>query len=350
MSTLVSLVRKESLHIIRDRRTLLIVLVMPVVLLLLFGFAISMEVNEVRVGAVVDTHNDTSRQLLMRLQTNPYFRFIGLMKHDETEDVLRRGDADVVVILHGNEGGMERQVIVDGSNTVIAQGASGYLENVLSGANAQPPLIMRTLYNPQLKSSYNFVPGILGMIFILICCIMTSVSIVGEKQSGTMSLLLVSPIRPGTVIFGKLIPYFLLSCILLTLMLAISYTLLEIPFTGNVMSIVLVSMVYVILALSIGLLVSTIVKTETAALIVSAMLFMVPVVMLSGMIFPIDNMPDVLQGISCVVPARWYISAMRKLMIQELPLNYVLAELGILAGMTVIMLVLAVRRFTQTTR
>lgn len=350
MATLKSLIIKETLHIVRDRRTMLIVLVMPVILLLLFGFAISMEVNSVRVAAVVTRHDDYTRQRLMRLQTNPYFDFRGILPHTEIDNALRRGEADIVVVMRADYGNHENQIIVDASNTAVAQSATAYVENVLAANAGKAPMIVRTFYNPQLKSAYNFVPGILGMIFILICAIMTSVSIVSEKESGTMSLLLVSPIRAGTVILGKLIPYFLLSCILLGLMLLISYTLLEIPFAGNLLPIVCVSWLYIILALAIGLLISTIVSTQMAALVVSAMMFMIPVIMLSGMIFPVDNMPQVLQWLSCAVPARWYIAAMRKLMIQQLPPDYLVTEISVLAGMTVFMLALAVRRFTISTR
>ena len=183
------------------------------------------------------------------------------------------------------------------------------------------------------------------MIFILICAMMTSVSIVSEQESGTMNLLLVSPVRPSTVIIGKLIPYFGLSCIILALMLLTSYTLLDIPFSSGVVNVIILSVIYIIMALSIGLLVSTLVRTQFAALVVSALLFMVPVVMLSGMIFPIDNMPRILQWISCVVPARWYISAMRKIMIQELPMHYVATELIILLSITVVILTVAIRKF-----
>lgn len=350
MNILKSLIVKELLHIVRDGRTLLIVLVMPIILLLIFGFAISMEVNDVKVVAAVEHHTDETRQILIRLEQNPYFSFVGMMAPQQLEEALLQGKADVALVLRYNSGTLKAQVITDASNTVMAQAAAGYLESVVTSGIASPPLILRTLYNPQLKSSYNFVPGILGMIFILICAIMTSVSIVSEKQSGTLYLLLVSPARPATVIAGKLIPYLLVSCVLLSMMLAISYTLLGIPWSGNIGNIIGISLLYIILALSIGLLISTLVSTQTAALIVSAMVFMIPVIMLSGMIFPIDNMPKVLKWFSCIVPARWYIAAMRKLMIEQLPLTQVALEVGILAAMTGSMLILAVARFTRSTK
>ena len=207
------------------------------------------------------------------------------------------------------------------------------------------PVITNTLYNPQLKSAYNFVPGIMGMIFILICAMMTSVSIVSEKETGSMDLLLVSPVRPRTIIFGKLVPYFLLSCIILVLMLLLSYTVLGLPFSSSVFNVIWVTILYILLALSLGLLISTLVDNQVAALLVSGVLLMLPVIMLSGMIFPIDNMPVVLQWFSGVIPARWYISAMRTLMIQQLPVSYVLTEITVLAGMAFAVMMLAIGKF-----
>lgn len=323
----------------------MIVTFIPVLLLLLFGFAISTEVNNVNVATVVTNHTDDMRLAVERLRNNPYITYLGMTTDSDIDRLLRTGQADAVAILRDAGGDMKVQIVADAANTTLAQSAQAYISATIAGNTVSSPVVTRTLYNPQLKSSYNFVPGILGMIFILICAMMTSVSIVSEQESGTMNLLLVSPVRPSTVIIGKLIPYFGLSCIILALMLLTSYTLLDIPFSSGVVNVVILSVVYIIMALSIGLLVSTLVWTQFAALVVSALLFMVPVVMLSGMIFPVDNMPRVLQWISCVVPARWYIAAMRKLMIQELPMHYVASELVILLSITVVILTVAIRKF-----
>lgn len=341
-----SLVRKEAVHIIRDRRTMVITLVMPLVLLLLFGFAISTEVNDVRVAAVVDRHTQQTREILAKLNADEYFTFIGLANENETDDLLRRGEADAVLFLRSDDGKLATHIVVDASNPIVGQASSAYIRSVVTG-EAGAPVLTRTMYNPLLKSAYNFVPGIMGMIFILICAIMTSVSIVSEKETGTMDLLLVSPVRPGTIIFGKLVPYFLLSCVILTIMLLIAYTVLGLPVSYTIVNVVLISMLYVVLSLSIGLFVSTLVDNQVSALIVSAVLFMLPVIMLSGMIFPIDNMPAFFQWVSCVIPARWYIEAMRKLMVQELGLHYVLKEVVILSVMTVILLALAIKKFNS---
>lgn len=329
---------------LRDFRTIIVVLVMPVVLLLLFGFAISTEVNNVRVATVVEQHTDQTKQVIDRFRANPYFTFEGVVAYSDVEDLLREGRVDAAVVFRARDGKLEHQVIVDASNTIMAQTATAYLESVIS-PGADTPIVTSTLYNPRLKSAYNFVPGIMGMIFILICAMMTSVSIVKEKEMGTMDLLLVSPVRPWTIVFGKLVPYFLLSCVILALTLVLSYTVLGIPFSFRLFDVIWVTILYVILALALGLLISTIASTQVAALLISGVMFMIPVILLSGMIFPVENMPLVLQWISCVIPARWYISAMRVLMIQRLPVGYVLTEVLVLAGMTLLVLALAIKKF-----
>ncbi len=344
MSIFRSLIKKEVLHLIRDFRTITVVLLIPVVLLLLFGFAISTEVNNVKVAAVVDQHTDETKQIIERFRNNSYFTFEGIVPYQEVESILRKGRADAVIVFRSEDGKLKHQIIVDASNTNMAQTATAYLEGVISSASVIP-VVTNTLYNPQLKSAYNFVPGIMGMIFILICAMMTSVSIVSEKETGTMNLLLVSPVRPQTIILGKLVPYFLLSCIILTLVLALSYTVLGLPFSFSVINVIWVTILYVVLALALGLLISTIASTQVSALLVSGVMFMIPVVMLSGMIFPVENMPLILQWLSCIIPARWYIAAMRVLMIQQLPIGYVLTEVLVLSGMTLVVLALAIKKF-----
>ena len=350
MAIFQSLVRKEALHIVRDTRTMVITLLMPIVLLLLFGFAISTEVNDVRVVTVVDRHTDETRDILQRLRVNEYFTFQGLAAPEDVDALLRSGKTDAALFLRNEEGTLKSQIVVDASNSNTAQTATAYIRGVINGTSAKSPILTSTLYNPQLKSAYNFVPGILGMIFILICAIMTSVSIVREKETGTMSLLLVSPVKPLTIILGKLVPYFLLSCVILTVMLLMAYTVLGLPVSASVVSVIVVSLIYIILSLSIGLMVSTIVDTQLTALIVSAVMFMLPVIMLSGMIFPVDNMPLVLQWISTIIPARWYIEAMRRLMVQQLAFSYILKDVLILLAMTVVLLAASIAKFKSSTK
>ena len=346
MNVLGSLIKKETIHIVRDRRTMFITLIMPLVLLLLFGFAISTEVNDVKVAVVADQHTDATREIVQALDVNSYFTFEGMTGGSEVESLLMSGEIDAALMLRTDGSQISYQIIVDASNPTVAQAATSYISGVVE-RRGDGPVITRTLYNPLMKSSYNFVPGIMGMIFILICAIMTSVSIVREKETGTMDLLLVSPARPINIIIGKLVPYLILSCMILAIMLTMAYTVLGLPVSGSLVCVIVVSLLYIILSLSIGLLISAIVDNQVSALIISAMLFMVPVIMLSGMIFPVDNMPKPLQAISCIIPARWYISAMRKLMIQQIEFGYVVQEVIIMLGMTIVILLAQLGKFNS---
>lgn len=347
MTIFQNLVKKETLHVVRDTRTMLIIFFIPVALLMLFGFAISTEVNSVRVMAVCEQENDGTRAVIERFSTNPYFEFLGMVSPIDADLNLRSGATDAVVTLRNEGGKLKSQIAVDASNTTTAQAATAYIRSAIAGPVSWSPALVNTLYNPQLKSSYNFVPGIMGMIFILICAMMTSVSIVSEKENGTMDLLLVSPVKPYSIIIGKLIPYFMLSCCILAAILLLGYTVLGLPVSASVLNVIWVSLLYIILSLALGLFVSTLVSTQLSALLVCALIFMMPILMLSGMLFPIDNMPKILQWFSAIVPARWYISAMRKLMVQHLPIEYVIQEVTVLGGMTLLILGLAIKKFTK---
>lgn len=341
-------IKKETLHILRDSRTMIIVLLIPVILMVLFGFAISMEVNNVNVVAVTPVQNDYVRGLLSRISENPYMTFKGCIAPGDIDATLRQGKADAVVVFGDDTPPAGIELIMDASKTNTVQSATAYIQGIVSeGQQAGKPIITRTLYNPQMKSAYNFVPGIMGMLFILICAMMTSVSIVREKETGTMEILLVSPVRPMRIVTAKLVPYFVLSCIVLSTILLIAYGLLELPLSASAFNVVGVSLLYIILSLALGILISTMTRRQVVALLVSAMLFMLPVIMLSGMLFPVENMPRVLQWISYVVPARWYIDAMRKLMIEQLPISGVLDDVIILTAMAFFIIAVAVGRFND---
>lgn len=196
----------------------------------------------------------------------------------------------------------------------------------------------KLLYNPQMRSAYNFVPAIMGMLLMLICAMMTSISIVREKEKGTMEVLLVSPVRPLMVIIAKAVPYLVLAFAILVTILLMARFVLNVPLAGSLVSILAVSTLYILLALSLGLLISNIAKTQLVALLLSAMVLLMPVVMLSGMLFPVESMPTILQYISAVIPPRYYIQAMRKLMIMGVGIEDVAYEVSVLAGMTVLLL------------
>lgn len=342
----ITFINKEIFHIIRDPRTMLIALLIPIVQMLLFGFAISMEVNDVEVMVAAPKMTPAIETKVAQISHNPYITFKGYIP---TEDIDRTIAANktlaVVVFSRDYDKTGETQVVVDASNTVTAQTSAGYLTQILNGTTGNIAPGITILYNPQLKSGYNFVPGIMGLIFMLICAMLTSVSIVREKETGTMEILLVSPIRPVMIVIAKMIPYFILSCIDLAAILLISKYALGLPLSGSLLALAVTSLVYIILALALGLFVSTIVDTQMAALLVSGMVFIIPVIMLSGMMFPIENMPLPLQWISNIVPARWYIPAMRKIMVEGLGFSYIYKELIILTLMASALITISVKRF-----
>lgn len=205
--------------------------------------------------------------------------------------------------------------------------------------------VIKLLYNPQLRGAYNFVPGVMGLILILICAMMTSVGIVKEKEIGTMEVLLVSPMKPVYIILAKATPYLLLSLVNIATILSLSYFLLDVPINGSLLLLVGVSVLYALVALCLGLLISTIADTQQAAMLISAVVLMLPVILLSGMVFPIENMPEILQVISNIVPAKWYIIAVKDIMIKGLGFGSVLQEIGVLALMVVVLVGLSVKRF-----
>ena len=355
-----SFVKKEALHILRDKRTMLVVMLIPVVLMTLFGFAISTEVNNINVAVVASERTDGVRDAVERLAQNEYFTFKGYISHKDIDPYLRSGKASAVIVFASDYDRRSTQaasgvttkpiiqLIVDASNVNTAGSATAYLQSLLLGPASQQAMFeTRMLFNPQMKSAYNFVPGIMGLIFILVCAMMTSVSIVREKEVGTMEVLLVSPVRPVKIIFAKMIPYFAISCIVLVTILLLARYLLGVPMSSGVWGIFSFSLLYLILSLSLGLLVSTIATTQIAALLISAMVMMMPILMLSGMLFPIENLPKFFQVVSNIVPARWYIDAVRKMMIQGLPLVAVWKNGVILLGMTVAILGVSLKKFND---
>ena len=355
-----SFVKKESLHILRDSRTMLIVMLIPVVLMVLFGFAISTEVNNIKVAVVAPNRTDAIRKAVTQLAQNDYFSFYSYISNDQVDKKLRSGEVNAVVLFvpdyerrmvdvgSGVSGSPVIQLILDASNVNTAGAASGYLQSILWGPVSQQTLFeTRMLFNPQMKSAFNFVPGIMGLIFILVCAMMTSVSIVREKEMGTMEVLLVSPVRPFKIIMAKMIPYFAISCIVLLLILFLAHYLLGVPMSSGVWGILSLSMLYLVLSLSLGLLVSTIAQTQIAALLISAMVMMMPILMLSGMLFPIENLPKFFQVVSTLIPARWYIDAVRKMMIQGVPIAEVWSNCAILFGMTVLLLGVSFKKFND---
>ena len=347
MKQFISFVIKEAKHIVRDKRTMLILFGMPTVLMLLFGFAISTDVRNVRTIVVTSQIDNQTRAAVERLDASEYFTITATVATPrEAELMIRNQKADLAVVFGHDFASRHSgvQFIVDGADPNMAQQWTNYAQGVIANVDTGP-VNSKMLYNPQMKSAYNFVPAIMGMLLMLICAMMTSISIVREKEKGTMEVLLVSPVRPIMVIIAKAIPYLVLAFFILIVILLMARFVLGVPIAGSLVWIIAVSVLYILLALSLGLLISNIAKTQLVALLLSAMVLLMPVVMLSGMMFPVESMPKVLQWISAVVPPRYYIEAMRKLMIMGVGIGEVLKEVIILAGMTALFLSIALAKF-----
>lgn len=337
-----SFIIKEARHILRDKRTMLILFGMPVVMMLLFGFAISTDVRNVRTAVVLSHVDHQTHKMVERLGANEYFDILYKVDNSAAaEQLIRHQKADVAIVFDRNNA---IQVITDGADPNMAQMYANYATMILQSSDTSV-MTQKLLFNPQMRSCYNFVPGIMGMLLMLICAMMTSISIVKEKERGTMEVLLVSPIRPLMIIIAKAVPYLVLAFVILSTILFISKYLLLVPISGSLFWIFLVSCIYIIVALSLGLLISTVAKTQLVALLTSAMMLLMPSILLSGMMFPVESMPDILQYISAIMPPRYYISAMRKLMIMGVGIDKVMHEVLVLSLMATVLLSAALLKF-----
>ena len=374
-----SFVGKEFNHILRDTRTLMVLIVMPVVMIVLFGFALSTEIKDVKVAVYDPSRDAATSRLISQIDASEYFTVTAFIDSEEgVLEAFRSNSADIALVfednfyhraVHDSDGRL--QVIVDGSNTNIGSMAVFYVSSIVSSfqkelaqeaalnqaaaggssssAEAVPSVQIHTstrmMYNPQMKSAFNFVPGVMGMILMLVCAMMTSVSIVREKERGTMEVLLVSPVKPFSVILAKAIPYFVVSAFILLTVLCLSVFLIKVPISGSLMWVVLVSLLFILVSLSIGILISTLVAKQEVAILISGMVLMLPTMLLSGMLFPIESMPKVLQWISYCVPAKWYIDSIKVMMIQGLGIRYCLDAVLILCGFLTVITGLSVFKF-----
>lgn len=372
-----SFVGKEFNHILRDTRTLMVLIVMPVVMIVLFGFALSTEIKDVKVAVYDPSRDAATSRLVSQIDASEYFTVTAFLDgEDGVLDAFRSNSADIALVFEDNfyhravhDGDGRLQIIVDGSNTNIGSMAVFYVSSIVSSfqkelaqeaalnqssaggssADSVSPVTISTstrmMYNPQMKSAFNFVPGVMGMILMLVCAMMTSVSIVREKERGTMEVLLVSPVKPFSVILAKAIPYFVVSAFILLIVLCLSVFLIKVPISGSLMWVVLVSLLFILVSLSIGILISTLVSKQEVAILISGMVLMLPTMLLSGMLFPIESMPKVLQWVSYCVPAKWYIDSIKVMMIQGLGIRYCLDAVLILCGFLTVITGLSVFKF-----
>ena len=349
MKQFISFIIKEAKHIVRDKRTMLILFGMPIIMMLLFGYAVTNDVRNVRTVIVMSNTDYVTQQAVDRLSASEYFTITQVVATPtEAEQAIRDQKADLAIVFGKDyaSGHSSLQFIVDGADPNMAQQWTQYANAVITNPN-NGLVNTKLLYNPQMKSAYNFVPAIMGTLLMLVCAMMTSISIVREKERGTMEVLLVSPVRPILIVIAKVIPYLVLAFIILIVILLMANSLLGVPLQGSVFWIFVISTIYILLALSLGLLVSNIAKTQLVALLLSAMVLLMPIVMLSGMFFPIESMPKVLQYVSAIIPTRYYTSAMRKLMIMGVGVRQVMHEMIVLICMLIGLLGLSLAMFNK---
>lgn len=335
---------------------------MPAIQIILFGFALSTEVKDTSVVVLANSNDDATRRIIDRVNASEYFDVVGYVHNPkEINAAFRDGKAKMAMVFENNfaqnlkaDGTAHIQLLADATDPNAATSFIFYASNIISNyqqdISTQTPsgLIqpeVKMLYNPQLKSAFNFVPGVLGMIMMLICAMMTSIAIVREKEMGTMEILLVSPMKPIYTMLSKIAPYFVLSIINFATIMLLSVYVLKVPIAGSFISLFVVSLLYIFVALALGLLVSTITNSQLAAMMISGMGFMIPVMLLSGMIFPIENMPGFLQVISYIVPARWYIDAVKTIMIKGLSIGDVMKDVGILVLMGTVLVAVSLKKF-----
>src|ERR1017187_3902847 len=363
MKQFFSFVKKEFSHVFRDRKTLLMLFGVPVVQIVLFGFALTNEIKNSNIVIVDNAKDLASQQIITKIASTDYFKIHNaLLSAAQIDDAFKSGDIKLAIVfpenfyidlVHTNHA--QIQVIADASDPNTGTTLTNYVTGIGADYNAQfntnieiPMQInqeVRMLYNPDLKGAPNFVPGVIAMVMLLVCVMMTSISIVREKELGTMEVLLVSPFKPIYVILAKAVPYLVLSLINLTVILILSVYTLDLPIKGSLILLYAVSTLYIITCLSLGLLVSTGASTQQGAMSLSLVGMMLPTLMLSGYVFPIENMPWLLRFISNAVPAKWFYIIVKAVMLKGLGISFIWKEVLILAGMTIFFLILSLRNF-----
>lgn len=363
MKQFFSFVKKEFHHIFRDKRTLFILLGMPVVQIIIFGFALTNEVKNSKIAVFDQSKDAATASLISEIAASNYFEIEkNLYSYSEIEKSFHEGKIKLVIVIPANfQEGLQHfnkasvQLIADATDPNVANTLTNYATAIIMDYqkritnNRELPYTinteMRMLYNPQLKGAFNFVPGVMAMVLLLVCTMMTAITIVREKELGTMEVLLVSPAKPMMVVVAKAVPYLLLSMINIASILLLSRFVLEVPINGSLVLLVMESILFTLVSLSLGLLISSGAESQQTAMFISLVALFLPTVMLSGFMFPVENMPRPLQLISNIVPAKWYYSIVKSVMIKGLGINGVWNETLILSGMMLFFLTLAIRNF-----
>ena len=363
MKQLFAFIRKEFYHVFRDRRTLLILFGLPVVQIILFGFALNSEVKNISMAVLDNAHDINSQEIVNRISTSSYFHVKEpILHYSDIEERFKESSIKCALIFPQNFannlarfGKAQVQVITDASDPNTATIVVNYLSSIIASyqqqlnPTAQVPYQIipqvRQLYNEEQNGSLNFIPGVIALIFMIVCTALTSVSIVREKELGTMEILLVSPFSPIKVLIAKAIPYLVLSIINFIIILTLSVYLLNVEIKGSLLLIFAESILFIITCLSLGLLISNVTNSQQTAMLGSMMGMMLPTILLTGFMFPLENMPWIFQVISHVVPSRYYYIIIKAVMLKGLDFSYVWKETLILVGMSTFLLTIALKNF-----
>jgi ABC-2 type transport system permease protein len=363
MKQFIIFVQKEFYHIFRDRKSLLIIIMMPIVQIILFGFALTNEIKDSNIAILDNSKDVATAEIIHRLDASRYFSVArNLTTQKDIETAFKTGKIRLVVVfqpgfqqtlMHTNHA--QVQLIADATDPNTATTVTNYAtsiirdyQNDLNVLVATPYMIapqIRMLYNPQLKGAYNFVPGVMAMILIIISAMMTSVSIVREKEINTMEVLLVSPLKPLLFILSKAIPYMFLSLVNVSTILIVSVTLLEVPINGSLLLLMLEALLFITTAVSLGLMISNITSSQQTAQMISLLGLMLPTLLLGGFMFPIESMPKPLQFMSNLVPSKWFFIIVKDVMIKGLGFKMIWKETLILLGMTLFFLAISLSKF-----
>ena len=363
MKRFIGFVTKEFYHIFRDKRTLFILFGMPIAQIILFGFAITNEINNVNI-AILDQSKDVATQkIIAKINASKYFVVKQNISHEnEIENVFKKGKVKAVLVFENHfiknvetKKQAKVQVITDATDPNIANTVTNYvnaiLQNYTQQLNRDNPTAYsiqtqtQLYYNPELKSVFNFVPGVMTIILMLVSAMMTSISITREKEMGTMEVLLVSPLKPFQVIIGKVFPYIFLSIINATIIVLLGYFVFKMPIVGSLFLLAFESILFIITALSLGILISTVTDSQQTAMMISLFGLMLPVIILSGFIFPISSMPLPMQIISNIIPAKWFIIIVKAVMLKGASVSVIWKETLILIGMTAVYILLSIKKY-----
>jgi ABC-2 type transport system permease protein len=363
MNRFKAFVLKELRHLLRDPRTVFVLFAIPIIQLLLFGSVISNEIKDAKIAVLDNSKDEVTEKLINKLVASGYFILDKRLENNkDIERIFQKGQVKEVIIFENGFGEnmlhnkmAHMQIITDASDPNMASLLDAYTRNIvadfqqkLNGPEQNAGIIdvqFRMFYNEELRSAHLFVPGTMALILMLICALMTSVSIAKEKEIGTMEILLVSPLKPLQVVLGKVVPYMFLSFIDMLVIIIIGNLVFKVPVRGSAVLLIGTGTLFIILALTMGVMISTIARTQQVAMIISLVGMMLPTVLLSGFIFPIENMPLVLQGISLALPPRWFLSTVKDVMLKGAGIGQVWGYLAILTGMLVFFVIVSVRNF-----